>query len=296
MQNGRLDGNALAALVRARTATEVTALGGQGIQLTLALVRVGDDPASKVYVRHKVRACAEVGIASRCIELPETTTESELLSLIDDLNVDDSVDGILVQLPLPKAINTDRVIERVAPAKDADGFHPANLGLLLARTALLEPCTPRGVMVMLRAAGVNLDGAEAVVVGRSVIVGRPIAQMLARENATVTLCHRHTRDLRAHVERADVLVVATGVPGLIPGEWVRPGAVVIDVGINRLPDGRLVGDVGFEEAAKRASLITPVPGGVGPMTVALLLWNTLLAGRARRGLGLPAGEAGVLPL
>jgi methylenetetrahydrofolate dehydrogenase (NADP+)/methenyltetrahydrofolate cyclohydrolase len=296
IHDGLIDGNLLAAQIRDRIRHETQSFASDGVVLTLAVVRVGEDPASKVYVRNKIRACADVGITSRAVELPESTSEAELLAVIAALNADDSVDGILVQLPLPRHIVADRVLHSVSPKKDADGFHPANLGELLVGTALLEPCTPRGVMAMLRAAGVALDGAEAVVVGRSVIVGRTVAQMLVRENATVTICHRHTRDLRGHVERADVLIVATGVPGLIPGEWVKQGATVIDVGINRTPDGKLCGDVVFETARERAALITPVPGGVGPMTVAMLLWNTLLAGRVRRQLDAGGFRGPYLPL
>lgn len=296
IHDGLIDGNLLAAQIRDRIRHETQSFAAHGVVLTLAVVRVGEDPASKVYVRNKIRACADVGITSHAVELPETTSEADLLAVIAALNADDNVDGILVQLPLPQHIVADRVLHSVSPNKDADGFHPDNLGELLVGTALLEPCTPRAVMAMLRAADVALDGAEAVVVGRSVIVGRTVAQMLVRENATVTICHRHTRDLRGHVERADVLIVATGVPGLIPGDWVKPGATVIDVGINRTPDGKLCGDVVFEAARARAALITPVPGGVGPMTVAMLLWNTLLAGRVRRHLDAGGFRGPYLPL
>lgn len=285
LQGNRIDGRRLSAVVKERAAEEAKRLHDEnGESLTLAVVLVGDDPASAVYVRNKVRACEKVGIASRSVRLPASTEQAELLSVIAGLNADSDVDGILVQLPLPEHIDQDVVIEAVDPAKDVDGFHPANLGLLIGRCATLQPCTPAGVMLMLDAIGAPLVGAQAVVVGRSVIVGRPMTQLLIRAHATVTCCHRHTRDLEAHVRNADVVVVATGVTHLVKGEWIRPGAVVIDVGINRQPDGRLAGDVEFEVAAERASAITPVPGGVGPMTIAMLMWNTVLAGRMRRGL------------
>ena len=283
VHDGILDGRLVAARLRQQVRLRVGELGVEGHTLTLALVRVGDDPASAVYVTHKVRACAEVGIASAVTHLPETTDESTLLETIERLNLDERIDGVLVQLPLPAHMDVDRVIEAVAPSKDVDGFHPANLGRLMAGYSLLEPCTPSGVMMLLAAAGVSLRGKRAVVVGRSVIVGRPMAQMLLRANATVTVCHRYTTDLAEHVAAADVVVVAAGVPGLVEGAWIKPGAVVIDVGINRLDDNRLVGDVEFAPAKARASAITPVPGGVGPMTIAMLMWNTLLAGAARRG-------------
>lgn len=284
--DGILQGKAVAAHVRETVGAEVRRLRAENVELTLAVVRVGDDPASEIYVRHKIRACAEVGIQSRALVMPAATTEAELLAQVAALNVDDSIDGILVQLPLPAGIDEDHVLEAVHPDKDVDGFHPLNVGHLVARgRALLQPCTPAGVMVLLEAAGIATRGREAVVVGRSVIVGRPMAQLLLRADATVTVCHRHTADLVAHVARADILVVAAGVPGLVPGSAIKPGATVIDVGMNRLDDGRICGDVDFEAARPRARLITPVPGGVGPMTVAMLLWNTVLAGRARRGLG-----------
>lgn len=280
-----IDGKALAAYVRARAREEVDGLAARGVTLRLAVVLVGDDAASAVYVRNKVRACEEVGIASESIHLPRNVTQETLLALVRRLNRDEGVDGILVQLPLPDHISVDAVIDTVDPSKDVDGFHPANLGSLMGRGTPLQPCTPAGVMTMLSSIGVPLAGLDAVVVGRSVIVGRPMSQMLLRAHATVTTCHRYTRDLESHVRRADLLVVATGVPGLVPGEWVKPGAVVIDVGINRGPDGRLIGDVGFEAARERASAITPVPGGVGPMTIAMLMWNTVLAARLRRESG-----------
>lgn len=287
--DGILQGKAVAAHVRETVYAQVEALRADGVALTLAVVRVGDDPASEIYVRHKIRACAEVGIQSRAIVLPASTTEAELLAQVATLNHDDSIDGILVQLPLPDGINDEHVLEAVDPAKDVDGFHPFNVGHLVARgRALLQPCTPAGVMVLLEAANVRTRGREAVVIGRSVIVGRPMAQLLLRADATVTMCHRYTADLASHVARADILVVAAGVPGLVDGASIKPGAAVIDVGMNRLADGTLCGDVDFETARARAGVITPVPGGVGPMTVAMLLWNTVLAGRARRGLDVRA--------
>lgn len=279
-----LSGRKLAAHVKARAGEVVENLRvHQGIQLCLAVVLVGDDPASAVYVRNKVRACEKVGLESRSVVLPGDVSQEVLLDQVRALNLDDSVDGILVQLPLPGHIDEDTVIDAVHPSKDVDGFHPANLGLLLGREAVLQPCTPSGVMLMLAAAGVPLTGARALVVGRSVIVGRPMTQLLIRAHATVTCAHRHTTNLAKLVSESDIVVVATGVPHLIKGEWVKDGAVLIDVGINRRDDGSLTGDIEFDEAVKRASAITPVPGGVGPMTIAMLMWNTTLAARLRRG-------------
>ena len=278
----RIDGKAISAWVRGRVGEQVRELAELGHQLCLAVVRVGDDGASEVYVRGKIRACEEVGVASRHVHLPASTTEEHLLRTVRALNEDDTVDALLVQLPLPGHINEDAVLRAVNPSKDADGFHPHNLGQLFSRYALLEPCTPSGMMFLLHAVGVDLTGLHAVVVGRSVIVGRPIAEMLVRGNATVTICHRHTRELERHVRAADLVIVAAGVPHLVKGDWIREGAVVLDVGITRMEDGRLCGDVEFEVAASRAAAITPVPGGVGPMTIAMLLWNTVLAARQRR--------------
>jgi methylenetetrahydrofolate dehydrogenase (NADP+)/methenyltetrahydrofolate cyclohydrolase len=293
--DGILDGAALARAIRLRVAAEVSDLRTRDVLPTLAVVRVGEDPASRVYVRAKHRACEEVGMRSLAVELPATTTQVELLSAVEALNADPTVDGILVQLPLPSHIDSDAVTRAVDPQKDADGFHPHNLGYMFASAAVLEPCTPRGCMALLAAAGVELRGRNAAVVGRSIIVGRPVAQMLMRHDATVTICHRHTRDIADIVRHADVVIAATGVVGLVKGEWIKPGATVIDVGINRLPDGSLCGDVEFESARQRAGLITPVPGGVGPMTVATLIWNTLLACRQRRGLGVPSRAASWIP-
>lgn len=279
-----LSGRKLAAHVKNRVAEVVENLRlHQGVELCLAVVLVGDDPASAVYVRNKVRSCKKVGIESRSVVLPSDVSQAALIEQVRLLNLDDSVDGVLVQLPLPEHIDEDAVIDAVDPAKDVDGFHPANLGLLLGREAQLQPCTPAGVMLMLAAAGVPLKGARTLVVGRSVIVGRPMTQLLIRAHATVTCAHRHTTNLPELVAESDVVVVATGVPHLIKGDWVKEGAVIIDVGINRREDGSLTGDVEFEEAVKKAAAITPVPGGVGPMTIAMLMWNTTLAARLRRG-------------
>jgi methylenetetrahydrofolate dehydrogenase (NADP+)/methenyltetrahydrofolate cyclohydrolase len=238
---------------------------------------VGGHPASWVYVRNKRRACTEVGIRDASHDLPADVTQVELLSLVRDLNRDPTVHGILVQLPLPAHIDTNRVIDAIDPAKDVDGFHPHNIGLLAQRRPVLRPCTPYGAMRLLESTGESLTGKDAVVVGASNIVGRPMALELLLAGCTVTVCHSQTRDLPRHVSQADILVAAVGRPGLVQGGWVKPGAIVIDVGINRLPDGRLTGDVEFAHARERAAWITPVPGGVGPMTVACLLANTLHA-------------------
>ncbi|WP_341232278.1 bifunctional methylenetetrahydrofolate dehydrogenase/methenyltetrahydrofolate cyclohydrolase FolD [uncultured Methylophaga sp.] len=243
----------------------------------LAVILIGDNPASQVYVGSKRRSCEEVGFKSESFDLPETTTEQELLDLITQLNEDDEIDGILVQLPLPANFNTDVIIEHIAPHKDVDGFHPYNIGRLAQRNPLLRPCTPKGVITMMQSVGIDLRGKEAVVVGASNIVGRPMGLELLLAGCTTTVCHRMTKDLESHVRRAEVLVVAVGKPGFIPGDWIRDGAVVIDVGINRLENGKLTGDVEFDKASQKASWITPVPGGVGPMTVATLLENTLFA-------------------
>lgn len=272
-----IDGRAAAAALRTRLAERVAALG---YAPGLVVVRVGEDPASGVYVRNKDRAAREVGFASRTIHLPAETTQDELLAQIAGLNVDRDVDGILVQLPLPGQIDAQAAINAVAPEKDVDGFHPINAGRLASGQPGPVPCTPRGVMHLL--AGVPLAGARAVVLGRSQIVGRPMAQLLLAADCTVTIAHSRTRDLAAECARADILVAAVGRPEMVRAEWVKPGAVVIDVGINRLPDGRLVGDVAFAEVSAVAGAITPVPGGVGPMTIACLLENTLDAAIARR--------------
>jgi len=243
----------------------------------LAVVLVGSDPASQVYVGSKRRSCEEIGFKSDSFDLPIDTSEDALLTLIDQLNADNEIDGILVQLPLPKHINTEAVIERIAPHKDVDGFHPYNIGRLAQRNPQLRPCTPKGIMTLLEKTGVDLHGLEAVIVGASNIVGRPMALELLLAGCTTTVCHRWTNTLEFHVRRADLLVVAVGKPNFIPGEWVKQGAIIIDVGINRLEDGSLTGDVEFNVAKQKAAWITPVPGGVGPMTVATLMENTLYA-------------------
>jgi methylenetetrahydrofolate dehydrogenase (NADP+) / methenyltetrahydrofolate cyclohydrolase len=274
-----IDGKAVAAAIRARLATRVAALR---FQPGLAAVLVGDDPASAVYVRSKDRAATAAGIAAHTLHLPSDTTEATLLAEIAKLNADPAIDGIMVQLPLPLHIRAAAVQQAVDPAKDVDGFHPLNVGLLATGQPCLAPCTPVGVMRLLAEAGITLDGARAVVLGRSAIVGRPMAALLLRANATVTVTHSHTTGLAAECRRADILVAAVGRPQMVRGDWIKPGTTVIDVGINRLPDGRVVGDVAFNLAKERAAWITPVPGGVGPMTVATLLQNTLEAAAARQ--------------
>ena len=243
----------------------------------LAVVLVGDDPASAVYVRNKKLACQKSGIESRSYELPSETTQDDLLKLVDELNGDPAVDGILVQLPLPAHIDSQAVLERIVPHKDVDGFHPYNVGRLVVKMPLMRPCTPKGVMTLLEAYGIDPKGKKAVIVGASNIVGRPQALELLLSRATVTICHSATQNLADEVAAADILVVGVGIPSFVKGEWVKHGAVVIDVGINRLDDGSLCGDVEFDVAKERASMITPVPGGVGPMTIATLLENTLHA-------------------
>jgi hypothetical protein len=243
----------------------------------LAVVLVGDDPASAVYVRNKKLACQKSGIESRSYELPSETMQDDLLKLVDELNGDSAVDGILVQLPLPAHIDSQAVLERIVPHKDVDGFHPYNVGRLVVKMPLMRPCTPKGVMTLLEAYGIDPKGKKAVIVGASNIVGRPQALELLLSRATVTICHSATQNLADEVAAADILVVGVGIPNFVKGEWVKPGAVVIDVGINRLDDGSLCGDVEFDVAKERASMITPVPGGVGPMTIATLLENTLHA-------------------
>ncbi len=273
-----IDGKAIAARVRSEVRQQVEARVAAGKRPPgLAVILVGQDPASEVYVRNKRRACDEVGFLSFAHDLDESVSQDELLALIADLNADSRVDGILVQLPLPMHIDTETVIESIRPDKDVDGFHPYNVGRLAIRLPVLRPCTPRGVMTLLESTGQPIRGQDAVVVGASNHVGRPMGLELLLAGCTVTTCHRFTRDLESHVARADILVVAVGKPGIVKGEWIKPGAVVIDVGINRTEDGRLVGDVDFEPARERAGWITPVPGGVGPMTVATLLENTLEA-------------------
>ena len=273
-----IDGKTIAQSVRTEVATKVQERIAKGLRAPgLAVVLVGEDAASQVYVGSKRRACEEVGFISRSYDLPIDTDQATLLTLIDELNSDASVDGILVQLPLPGHIDSTQVIERIRPDKDVDGFHPYNVGRLAQRIPALRPCTPKGIMTLIQHTGVDTYGLNAVIVGASNIVGRPMTLELLLAGCTTITTHRFTKDLESFVRQADLLVVAVGKPEFIPGEWIKPGAIVIDVGINRLADGRLVGDVAYAVAAERASFITPVPGGVGPMTVASLIENTLEA-------------------
>ena len=273
-----IDGRKLAAEVKNQVRTKIElALARGGRRPSLAVVKVGNDPASEVYVRNKRKACEEVGIRSVADDLPESTSEIDLLSRIDELNHDPNIDGILVQLPLPVQIQQTAVIERINPTKDVDGFHPYNVGRLAQRIPVMRPCTPYGVIKLLESIGAPFKGQHAVVVGASNIVGRPMSLELLLMGVTTTVCHRFTVDLENYVRQADILVVAAGKPGLVPGEWIKPGSIVIDVGMNRLDNGHLVGDVDFDAARERAGWITPVPGGVGPMTVAMLMHNTLEA-------------------
>ena len=273
-----IDGKAIAAQVLDRVAAGVAVRRASGARApALVTVLVGGDPASQVYVRNKRLACERVGITSIPLHFADTLTQPELLAEIDRLNADEAVDGILVQMPLPAQIDPNAVIERIAPTKDVDGFHPYNIGRLAQRMPLLRPCTPMGIIKLLKSTGVDLYGLDATVVGASNIVGRPMALELLLAGCTTTITHRFTKSLEDHVRRSDLVVVAAGKPGLVKGEWIKPGAIVVDVGINRMEDGRLVGDVEFGAAAERASWITPVPGGVGPMTRACLLENTLHA-------------------
>jgi methylenetetrahydrofolate dehydrogenase (NADP+)/methenyltetrahydrofolate cyclohydrolase len=276
-----LDGKAIAARIRAELAREAALLTARGVTPGLAVVLVGQDPASQVYVRNKTKACHDSGFRTFDHHLPETTSESDLLALVARLNEDPQVDGILVQLPLPPGIDARRVLLSVDPRKDVDGFHPDNLGRLLMGQPRFVACTPFGVMKLIEEAGLPLQGAEAVIVGRSNIVGKPMAALLIAADATVTVCHSKTRDLPGVVRRADLVVAAVGRAEMVKGDWIKPGAVVIDVGMNRGADGKLVGDVEYATAATRAGAITPVPGGVGPMTIAMLLSNTMISARAR---------------
>ncbi len=281
-----IDGKAVAASVHERVRDAVQARLASGRRApALATVLVGSDPASEIYVRNKRRTCDAVGVRSVPLQLDADVTQTQLLTEIDRLNADDAIDGILVQLPLPKQIDATTVIERIRTDKDVDGFHPYNLGRLAQRLPALRPCTPFGVIELLKATGETFHGKRALVVGASNHVGRPMALELLLAGATTTVAHRFTRDLDAEVARAELLVVAVGKPGFVHGEWVRPGATVIDIGINRLADGKVVGDVGFAAARERAAFITPVPGGVGPMTVAMLMQNTLTAAERREAQG-----------
>ncbi len=273
-----IDGTLISQTVRSEVAARVKARVEAGLRAPgLAVVLVGEDPASQVYVGSKRRACEEVGFVSKSFDLPASSSEEELLALIDELNNDDEIDGILVQLPLPAGIDTTHVLERIHSEKDVDGFHPYNVGRLAQRIPKLRSCTPKGIITLLDRYNIELRGKHAVVVGASNIVGRPMTLELLLAGCTTTTCHRFTKDLESHVRQADVVVVAVGKPNFIPGEWIKKGAVVIDVGINRLDSGKLVGDVEYDKARESASFITPVPGGVGPMTVASLIENTMLA-------------------
>lgn len=277
-----ISGKEIAAKIRAEIAGETEKLKARhGIAPGLAVVLVGDDPASRVYVSMKEKACRESGFYSAEHKLPAETGEEDLLALIDRLNRDEKVHGILVQLPLPKHIDESKVLEAISPTKDVDGFHPYNVGRLMVGKPSFKPCTPFGVIKMLEYSGIEIEGKEAVVVGRSNIVGKPIALMLLQKNATVTICHSRTGDLKGKVISADIVIAAVGVPEMVKGDWIKPGAVVIDVGVNRVGEKKLVGDVEFDAASKVASAITPVPGGVGPMTITMLLYNTLEAAKMK---------------
>ncbi len=281
-----LDGKALAAEIRSEVKTQVAALAEKGVSTALAVILVGDDSASQVYVRNKIKACADTGIRSLEFRMPAETTQQQLLAKIAELNADENVDGILVQLPLPKQINADAVISAIAPAKDVDGFHVANAGALVTGKQGFVPCTPFGVMRLIEKSGVNPRGKSAVIVGRSNIVGKPMALLLLAADATVTVAHSRTPNLSAVTRNADILVAAVGRAKLIKADMVKPGAVVIDVGMNRDETGKLCGDVDFAEVKEIAGSITPVPGGVGPMTIAMLMQNTVLAAQMRRGISL----------
>ncbi|HEY8383413.1 MAG TPA: bifunctional methylenetetrahydrofolate dehydrogenase/methenyltetrahydrofolate cyclohydrolase FolD [Microvirga sp.] len=290
-----IDGKAFAESFRARIGEAVAGLRGQGVTPGLAVVLVGDNPASQIYVRNKMRQTAEAGMRSFDHTLPATATEAEVLALVAKLNADPDVDGVLVQLPLPPQIDAQRVIEAIDPAKDVDGFHPVNAGRLMTGVPGFVSCTPLGCLLLIKSVRRELAGLDAVVIGRSNIVGKPMGQLLLAQSCTVTIAHSRTRDLADVCRRADILVAAVGRPEMVRGDWVKPGAIVIDVGINRVPNPaagegktRIVGDVAFEEARAVASAITPVPGGVGPMTIACLLRNTLEAACLRRGVPMPA--------
>jgi methylenetetrahydrofolate dehydrogenase (NADP+) / methenyltetrahydrofolate cyclohydrolase len=276
-----LDGKALAARIKGELAQAVTALGARGVEPGLAVVLVGDDPASQIYVRNKTSSCVQAGIRTFDHRLPAATSQVELLALVRKLNVDPAVDGILIQLPLPPGLDARAIMQAVDPRKDVDGIHPDNLGHLVMGEPRFVACTPFGIMKLIEESGLALGGTNAVVVGRSNMVGKPMAALLTNANATVTLCHSKTRDLGAVVGGGDLVVAAVGRPEMVRGAWIKPGAVVIDVGINRRDDGKLLGDVEFAAAAARASAITPVPGGVGPMTIAMLLANTVTAAMGR---------------
>jgi methylenetetrahydrofolate dehydrogenase (NADP+)/methenyltetrahydrofolate cyclohydrolase len=279
-----IDGKKVSADIRESLKKDISAVKAKGIDPCLAVVLVGENPASKKYVSSKEKTCAELGIISIAHKIPETTTQQELLNLVDDLNNDKKVHGILIQLPLPKGLDEKQVMHRIAPEKDVDGFGPQSLGKMLLDEKGFLPCTPYGAIKMLDAYGIDPSGKHAVVLGRSVIVGKPLAMLLLRKNATVTICHSKTRDLKEECLRADILCVAIGKPKFVKGDWIKQGAAVVDVGINVTEDGKLVGDVDFEAAAERAGYITPVPGGVGPMTIAMLMHNTVQAAKAAAGI------------
>jgi len=279
-----IDGKALSAKIREELKREVDDLAGRGIVPGLTVVLVGDDPASQVYVRNKAKSCEQIGIRSEVIRLPGDTPEDQLLGVIDGLNRNPDVHGILVQLPLPDHISEEKVLLAISPEKDVDGFHPVNVGnLSIGRDAFL-PCTPAGCIELIRSTGTDIAGRHAVVIGRSNIVGKPMAMLLLREHATVTVCHSRTKDIEDVVCRADIVVAAVGRPNLVKKHWIKPGALVLDVGVNRLPDGKLTGDVDFESVKETAGFITPVPGGVGPMTITMLLKNTIKAAKKAAGL------------
>lgn len=280
-----IDGKAVSQSVKDRIKEEVAQLKEKyGVTAGLAVIIVGDDPASRIYVNNKKKACEYVGFDSYEYALPEETTENELLELVSKLNNDDRIDGILCQLPLPKHIDENVIINNIAPNKDVDAFHPVNVGKIMIGDYSFLPCTPAGVMELIASTGVDIKGKECVVVGRSNIVGKPMSMLLLHKSGTVTICHSKTKDLKAECKRADILVAAVGVPNLIKGDMIKEGAVVIDVGMNRLDNGKLCGDVEFETASKVAGHITPVPGGVGPMTIAMLMQNTLTAAKVNRNI------------
>ncbi|NVJ61803.1 MAG: bifunctional methylenetetrahydrofolate dehydrogenase/methenyltetrahydrofolate cyclohydrolase FolD [Gammaproteobacteria bacterium] len=274
-----IDGKAIAGNLKAELATKVEVRVNEGkARPGLAVILVGNDAASSIYVNKKVEACKAIGFNSEKIELPATTSEQELLATIDKLNDDPTIHGVLLQLPIPEHIDSNKMLEHIAPHKDVDGFHAFNLGRLVQRNPLLRSCTPKGIVTLLESLeGVDVRGMDACIIGASNIVGRPMALELLIKGCTVTVCHRFTKDLQAHVSRADLVIAAVGKPGIVNGDWIKPGAIVIDVGINRLEDGSIVGDIEFDKAKENASWITPVPGGVGPMTVATLMENTLIA-------------------
>lgn len=273
-----IDGVAVSKQLQQTIAAAVKSRIERGLRAPgLAVVIVGENPASKIYVGKKRKMCSELGMVSKDFNMPDSVSEAELLRIIDDLNHDATIDGILIQLPLPKHIDSTKVLEHILPDKDVDGFHPYNVGRLSIGQSVLRPCTPKGMMTLLKSTGIELKGLDAVVIGASNIVGKPMAMELINARCTVTVCRSTTRDLASVVRRSDIVVAATGVPQMVKGDWIKDGAIILDVGINKLPDGKLVGDVDFEAAKQRASWITPVPGGVGPMTVATLMENTLYA-------------------